>query len=378
MEKKVSIIGLGRVGLPTALILRQSGHDVIGIDSDLNTLEKIRTHAHLIDEPGIQELLKKFPFPTYCKPQPADIHLIAVPTPLTGEKHADLSFLNAAIDSLLPIIKKGDLIIIESTSPIGTTKSLSDRIPQALFAYCPERVLPGFLLTELVHNDRVIGGTSPEATKRASAFYRAFIKGDLWETDAPTAEAVKLAENTYRDVNIAFANELSMIADNCRLSINEVIRLANFHPRVNILNPGPGVGGHCISVDPYFLIEAAPRQTSIISSARQVNEKKKEWVLEKIKKTAAETGSTSIACLGLTYKANVQDFRNSPSLEIAKQLAKEFSVAFIDPFLETNTPPAKEIAKSDMVVVFVAHDAFEALPASLLKEKPLLDFAGAF
>lgn len=378
MKKKVSILGLGRIGLPTALILKQVGHNVIGIDPSLNTLEKINNQTYLNDEPGIPELLKKFQFPTYCRPKSADIHIIAVPTPLTDEKQADLSFINAAIDSLIPILKKDDLVIIESTCPIGTTKSLSDRISGILFAYCPERVLPGFLLSEIIQNDRVIGGISLEATKQATSFYQTFVKGSLWETDATTAEAVKLAENAYRDVNIAFANELSMIANNHHLSVNEVIRLANRHPRVNILNPGPGVGGHCISVDPYFLVETASKDISVISSARQVNEKKKKWVLEKVRKKALETNSKTIACLGLTYKPNIRDFRNSPSLEIAQQLAKEFSVTFIDPFLEKSLPIAKEVTKADMIVLLVAHDAFKALPSTLLEKKHLLDFVGAF
>lgn len=378
MEQKVSILGLGRVGLPTALILKQAGHSVIGIDPDLNVLEKIRAQTHLNEEPGISELLKKFPFPISCKPKAADIYLIAVPTPLTYDKHADLSFLKAAIDSLLPIFKKGDLVIIESTCPIGTTKSVADKLPGILLAYCPERVLPGFLLNELVQNDRVIGGLTLEATKRATTFYRTFVKGNLWETDATTAEAVKLAENAYRDVNIAFANELSMIADNYHLSINEMIHLANRHPRVNILNPGPGVGGHCISIDPYFLIEAASKDASLIASARQMNEKKKEWVLEKIREKAAKSRCRSIACLGLTYKPNVQDFRNSPALEIAETLAREFSVISIDPFLGTSPPVAEGIKKADMIVALVAHDAFKALSPSLLKGKTLLDFGGVF
>lgn len=378
MNKKVCVLGLGRIGLPMALVLQKEGYKITGVDLDPNVLDSIRLKKHSQEEPGILDLLNRFPFPILQKPVEAEIYLIAVPTPLLNEKRADLSSLHNAIDSLLPILKKGDLVIIESTCPIGTTKRLQKKLPGALLAYCPERVLPGNLLYELIHNDRIIGGVNPEATEIASSFYSTFVKGKLWETDASTAEAVKLAENAYRDVNIAYANELSMIADTHSLSSKEIIQLANHHPRVNILNPGPGVGGHCISVDPYFLMENASEDMSIIACARLVNEKKKHWVLEKIKKEIKNHQCKKIACLGLTYKPNVQDFRESPALFIMETLAKDYPVIPIDPFYEKSPKIEWGIDKADMIVALVAHDVFKDVPQSLLKGKTILDFAGVF
>ena len=378
MNKKVCVLGLGRIGLPTALVLQREGYEVLGIDLDLNVLDSIRLKTHSQEEPGIIDLLERFSFPLLQKPMEAEIYLIAVPTPLLNGKCADLSALHHAIDSLLPIVKKGDLVIIESTCPIGTTQRLQKKLPGTLLAYCPERVLPGKLLYELIHNDRIIGGIDQMATELASSFYATFVKGKLLKTDASTAEAVKLAENAYRDVNIAYANELSMIADTHSLSSKEIIQLANHHPRVNILNPGPGVGGHCISVDPYFLMESASEDASLIACARQVNEKKKHWVLEKIRQEIKSRQCKKIACLGLTYKPNVQDFREAPALFIMETLAKDYPVIPIDPFYKKSPKIEWGIDEADMIVALVAHDVFKALPQSLLKGKTILDFVGVF
>lgn len=374
MKAKVSIVGLGRIGFPIALILKKQGFDVSGVDIDKAVLKK----QSLFDEPGIKELFSLHPIPIYTKPRFADIHLIAVPTPLNSNYKADLSFLNEAIESLIPILKKRDLILIESTCPIGTTEKIAKKVPHAHLAYCPERVLPGNILHELIHNDRIIGGIDPVSTEKGYAFYASFIKGKVIKTNAKTAEGVKLAENAFRDVNIAFANELSMIASNVGISHTELIDLANHHPRVNILKPGPGVGGHCIPIDPYFLIEGSPKQSKLIAAAREVNKQKETWVLDQIKSKIQKHQCKKIVCLGLTYKANVNDFRESPALSITDTLKREFNICSIDPFFNPSDSIEGRVKDADMVVTLVAHDCFKEIPDSILSGKVTLDFAGVF
>lgn len=377
MKKTVSVIGLGRIGLPTALLLKDQGHDVIGVDSDPAVLKKIQDKTHLAEEPGIASLYQKVELILSEIPKKSDIYLVAVPTPLNEEKKSDLSFVYQAVNALMDHAKKNALVIIESTCPIGTTDQLKQKFPHLLFAYCPERVIPGNLLHELIHNDRIIGGTCEKSTRSARQLYQTFIQGKIHQTKAKTAEGVKLIENTFRDVNIAFANELSMLADTHHLSIREMIELANYHPRVNILTPGPGVGGHCLAVDPYFLMEALPSiGPSIIKTAREVNEKKTEWVIEKIKRTAKKNNCRTILCLGATYKENVSDFRESPALIIAQALKKDFCVEIIDPFYPSKPNLYGTLHQTDLIVGLVAHKTFKKNLPTWFKDKIFLDFAG--
>lgn len=378
MKQKVCVSGLGHVGLPTSIVLKNAGYSVHGVDTDESTRIKIALRKVPFLDSELETLLKNNPFEVSAVPVPADIHIIAVPTPLGKNNQADLAYVENAIDALIPVLREQDLIIIESTCPIGTTRRLAQRFPSNSFAYCPERLLPGNLYHELLHNDRIVGGLDAAATQRAAAFYRSFIKGQVVTTDAQTAEAAKLAENAYRDVNIAFANELSMIMNHTGLDVREVIQLANRHPRVNILDPGPGVGGHCIPIDPWFLVEAAPFYAQLISQARAVNTKKCDWVIEKIRDAIKKYNIKSVACLGLTYKANASDLRESPALCIVKTLEKEINVIPIDPFVPDSCPIDEGLEQGEMVVALVAHSIFHSIPKQLLSGKPLLDFAGVF
>lgn len=283
--KKVCVIGLGRIGLPIALLLKDLGFSVVGVDLNERHLSEIETKTLRLDEEDLQQLFERVSLPIGRAPCEADVFLICVPTPVTDQNRADLSLLYQAIDSIVPVLKKGNLVLIESTSPVGTTDALAHRLPGIHIAYCPERVMPGNLLKELTSCDRIIGGIDPLSGQIAASFYKSFCEGALHLTSAKMAEAVKLAENSFRDVNLAFANELSMLASALDLSANELISLANFHPRVNILSPGPGVGGHCIPVDPLFFIEAFPKKTPLMQAARHVNEHKQIWVAQEIERS---------------------------------------------------------------------------------------------
>lgn len=384
-KKTVSVIGLGYIGLPTACIIADSGFKVYGIEKDDNTIFNIN-NKKINYERNLIELLSKVidnkSLIVSKQLQNSDIYIIAVPTPLKYNFKPDQSILNKAIDLILPYLKQGNLVIIESTCLIGTTEKIFHKInkiqEKVNVAYCPERVLPGNIIEELKTNNRVIGGVNSESTKQAIEFYKFFVSGDLHPTDSKTAEAVKLAENSYRDVNIAFANELSIIADYNDLDINKIINLANNHPRVDILKEGVGVGGHCIAVDPYYLASSAPYKSSLIIKARKINDFKTQWVINKIKHVIKLNNIKTVTFLGLTYKANVRDVRNSPAVKIINEIEKEVNVIVVDPnFNETNEIYGS-IAQSDMVVGLVAHKEFFTISRFSLEGKVVLDFAEIF
>lgn len=385
-QKRVCISGLGFIGLPTACILATSGYSVLGMDIDPLVVRRVQS-ANLGDsEPNLKPLLetalKSGHLEVSTHTAPADIHIIAVPTPLGPGNQPNLSHLHAAVDAIVLHLRPHDLVLIESTSPIGTTEAISQKIqnicPSVHFAYCPERVLPGNILHELVHNDRVLGGVDEASTLKAVAFYQSFIQGDVFTSDVRTAEAVKLAENTYRDINIAYANELSMIADHIGLDVRKLIRLANRHPRVQILEPGPGVGGHCIALNPWFLVSSAPSLARLISKAREVNTNKTDWVVQKIRTAIKENGARVIACLGLTYKPNVADIRESPALAVIQALEKEIEVLRVDPYLPHTDQLYEALERAEIVVGLVAHRTFLNIPSHCLAGKVVLDFAGIF
>lgn len=346
----VSVIGLGYIGLPTAVMFASRRIKVIGVDVDRQTVDTInRGEIHIV-EPDLDIAVRAAVSGGYLRatnePQPADAFLIAVPTPFRGEDHEpDLSYIEAAIRAIAPVLRPGNLIVLESTSPVGATEQmaawLAEARPDLTFpqaageasdvrvAYCPERVLPGKVMQELIHNDRVIGGMTPRCSQAAVALYRTFVDGDCVITNARTAEMAKLTENSFRDVNIAFANELSMICDSLDIDVWELIALANRHPRVKILQPGPGVGGHCIAVDPWFIVSRTPERARLIRTAREVNDAKPQWVLEKIGEAVAgylksnpghTAADVTIACYGLAFKADIDDLRESPAVEIVKFL----------------------------------------------------------
>lgn len=343
--KSVSVIGLGYIGLPTAALIASHMHNVIGVDVNEDVVRSVNAGVLHTVEPGLADLLAETVTKGWVRavaaPEPAEVFIIAVPTPITEDKKPDLSYVKAAALSLVPALQEGGLVILESTSPVGTTEQMSTWLanerPDLTFphqagegadvqiAYCPERILPGKMLDELVHNDRVVGGLNDKASAMAVAFYKIFVQGQIITTNVRTAEMCKLAENSFRDVNIAFANELSMICDKLDIDVWELIKLANRHPRVNILQPGCGVGGHCIPVDPWFIVDSAPEEGRLIRTAREVNDYKPEWVVEKVKQKiniflsehpGRSVAEVSIACWGLAYKQNTDDVRNSPAATI--------------------------------------------------------------
>ena len=393
---KVVVMGLGYIGLPTAALIASKGINVLGVDINPKVVETINKGEIHILEPDLDGLVHEVVEKGFLKastfPEEANVFLIAVPTPFKEGYIPDLSYVESAIKMILPYLKEGNLIIIESTSPVGTTEKMYKLIVQRrpelegkiYMAYCPERVLPGRILEELQFNDRVIGGINLQSSQKAKEFYSLFVKGELHETDAKTAEMCKLVENAYRDVNIAFANELSLICDKVGINVWELIKLANKHPRVNILLPGVGVGGHCIAVDPWFLITQYPGETKLMRSAREVNLYKTEWVINKIKEIATEfekeTGrKPKIACLGLTYKPDIDDLRESPALYVVKRLISEgFDILPVEPHIQKLNDleiyDLKEaIEKADIIAILVAHKIFRHLE---IKEKQILDFCG--
>lgn len=400
MYYDVCVLGLGYIGLPTALLLADAGLQVVGVDIDEHRLAALRDQRINASEPGLKELLVSTlasgAFHLADAPREADAFVVAVPTPLTSDKHADLSFVHSAVDSIIPVLRPDDLVVIESTCPPRTTESIERRIVhrrpelagKIYLAYCPERILPGDAIGELKGNDRTIGGWTPGSADRASYLYSHFCDGELLKTDATTAETVKLVENAYRDVNIAFANELSLVADKLGVDPWEVILLANRHPRVNVLKPGPGVGGHCIAIDPWFLAETAPHQTPLIKTAREVNSHKSDWVVQQVEKWLSSSNVNSVALLGLAYKPDIDDLRESPSVEIAQKLAERnpsFAFTAIEPnlvsapvnFEQGNLSWSPRIDVSDdygVAVWLVDHSAFMNLNH---KDFPiLLDFRG--
>ena len=405
-RRSICVVGLGYIGLPTASLLGTKGYQVHGVDVSESVVETINSGGIHIVEPDLDIMVKSAVgagnLKASTEPTEADIFIMAVPTPLTPGTDAqgksvhkpDLSFIEAATRAICPYLKKGNLVILESTSPLGTTEEVVARIIREhghdiendiLIAHCPERVLPGKILVELVENDRVVGGINERSTEEAAKFYEEFVRGDVFPTSAKTAELVKLSENSYRDVNIAFANELSMICDQEGIFAWEAIELANRHPRVDILNPGPGVGGHCIAVDPWFIVDRAPKRARLIRTAREVNDSKPEWVLQRIRRSAEKLKKPVIACLGLAFKADVDDLRESPALEIALRLKAEQlgrvlvcepNINHSDHFELVSVRAA--IEEADVLVVLVDHKQFRKIPAADLSEKIVIDTRGIF
>jgi UDP-N-acetyl-D-mannosaminuronic acid dehydrogenase len=398
--KQVCFMGLGYIGLPTAAISANNGFRVIGVDINQKVVETINKGEIHIIEPGLSELVKKVVdngnLIAKSKPVESDVYLIVVPTPFKGNHEPDISFVEAATKAILPLLKKDDLYIIESTSPVGTTNKMASLIyasrPELLgkiyIAYCPERVLPGNVLHELIQNDRVIGGVDEVSTIMAKAFYSYFVKGELHGTNADTAEMCKLTENSSRDVQIAFANELSLICDKANINIWELITLANKHPRVNILQPGCGVGGHCIAVDPYFLTADFPKESQIIGKAREINNYKSFWCAEKIRNSMLEFElkygyKPIVAIMGLAFKPNIDDLRESPAKYIAQKVMQSEQNGFmiVEPNISEHsifrlTDYLEAYEKADIVVFLVAHNQFKTL--TYTQDKIILDFAGVF
>lgn len=398
---KACCMGLGYIGLPTAVIAAGHGIEVTGVDINPKVVETInRGEIHIV-EPRLQELCKEVVSAGKLKasltPEISDTYLIVVPTPFTGDHEPDISYVEAATRSVIPLLKEGDLYIIESTSPVGTTEKMAALIyferpelrDKISIAYCPERVLPGNVIYELVHNDRVIGGINELSTQKAMEFYAHFVKGELHKTNARTAEMCKLTENSSRDVQIAFANELSLICDKAGINVWELIELANKHPRVNILQPGSGVGGHCIAVDPYFITADFPMESQIIGKARGINNYKAFWCAEKIKKSIfqfiIDNGRDPvIAMMGLAFKPNIDDLRESPAKYITTKVMQgcnngdflivEPNVAQHKVFKLTDYNLAYE--KADIVAFLVSHDEFKDL--EWRNDKIILDFCGIF
>ena len=411
----VAFVGLGYIGLPTAVVMANSGVDVTGVDVNEANVERINRGEVTIVEPGLEEELKQAiesgNFRATTSQVHADTYIIAVPTPFTDNYDVDMRYIYSAAEAIAPQLKGDELVILESTSPPLTTKKMAKKIlelrpdlvadgaenpegkPVVYFAHCPERILPGKAMEELRTNDRIIGGKTEEATKRATAVYATFCKAELLPTDDVTAEMAKLTENSFRDVNIAFANELSLIADNLGINVWELINLANHHPRVNILQPGPGVGGHCIAVDPWFIVSADPENSKLIRTARKVNDGKPKWVIEKVKEAISETNASKVAVLGLAFKADIDDLRGSPALSITVDIAEELeSIHFLVAEPNVKELPKRlkgfenaelmnyeeAIAGADVILLLVDHKEFKALGTNFLEGKTVIDTKGTW
>jgi UDP-N-acetyl-D-mannosaminuronic acid dehydrogenase len=408
---EVCVIGLGYIGLPTAAVIARANCRVTGVDVSqhvVDTINRGEIHIEEVDLDGlVRGVVQRGMLRAATAIAPADVFVIAVPTPFEkdGNHTPDISYVIAAATSLAAVLKKGDCVILESTSPVGTTEALRDRLaalrpdlampgltpgtPDVAIAYCPERVLPGRILEELTHNDRSIGGITPRCARKALAFYKLFVRGACVTTDARSAEMTKLVENAYRDVNIAFANELSMIADRMGLDVWEVIRLANRHPRVNVLQPGPGVGGHCIAVDPWFIVHGAPEESRMIRTAREVNDAKMHHVLARATALAEANPHVPIACLGLAFKANIDDFRESPARFIAASLARRFGerVRVVEPYARalpmefegtgaTLVDIDTALETCSVLIALVDHEVFRAIPAEERAHAAVYDTRG--
>ncbi|SFQ98631.1 UDP-N-acetyl-D-mannosamine dehydrogenase [Desulfoscipio geothermicus] len=415
--EKVCVLGLGYIGLPTASLLATKGFKVHGVDVNTKTVEAINRGSNHIHEPDLDVLVKSAVLSgnlvAALEPAPAEIFIIAVPTPLKEKQFPDISYIQTATHAIAPYLEPGNLVILESTSPVGTTEKITGwlkelrpdlLIPpvnehiapvasegaQIFITHCPERVLPGQIIKELIDNDRIIGGIDQASAQKAELFYRKFIKGNILLTDARTAELCKLVENAFRDVNIAFANELSVICDNLGINVWELIDLANRHPRVNILMPGPGVGGHCIAVDPWFIVHAAPGEARIIRAARKVNDSKPRYVAAKVAEKAARFKEPVIACLGLAFKADINDLRESPAVEIVQQLAvnRTGRILVVEPHIDALPAELVDLEnvhladlgmalrQADLVTLLVNHRAFYSISRELLNEKVIIDTRG--
>ena len=404
MNKKICVIGLGYIGLPTAALLANRGYQVHGVDVVQSTVDTINEGNIHIVEHGLDTFVRSAVNSGYLvadtKPQEADIFIIAVPTPFHDGHVPNVDYIVSATKAIAPYVKEGDIVILESTSPVGTTNMMGSVLKEEgvdtaklFIAHCPERVLPGQIMRELVENDRIVGGTTPEATEKAVEFYNTFVSGEVLSTDARTAEMAKLTENAFRDTNIAFANELSILCDKFDIDVWELIALANRHPRVNILQPGAGVGGHCIAVDPWFIVHAAKESNvdaKMIRSAREVNTYKTEWAIEKIKNAANEwklnqsritphesPREPKVACMGLAFKPNIDDLRESPALYITRRLiADGLDVLAVEPNISEHSEfevinYAEAVEQADVVTFLVAHKEFKSLDV-----KTELDFCG--
>lgn len=395
---KVCVVGLGYVGLPTAAVLASRGYDVHGVDVNPKAVETINSGKAHIVEPDLDLLVRAAvqtgKLRAYTAPAEADVFMVCVPTPFKGDHEPDLSYVESATRLICPFLRPGNLVVLESTSPPGTTEMIAEIVgretrlaPDAVhFAHAPERVLPGKVLREIVENDRIIGGIDEASTQACVAFYSTFVSGEIHTTNARTAETAKLVENAYRDVNIAFANELSLLADELGLDVWELIRLANRHPRVNILSPGCGVGGHCIAVDPWFLVHSAPAATRLIRTGREVNDHKPDWVIDRVKRKAARFKRPKIACLGLAYKPDIDDLRESPAVHIVERLLADkdldADIAVVEPYVTSHAtfplaPLDQAVRDADIVLLLTAHKPFKKIPANLLAEKILIDACGA-
>ena len=413
----ISVVGLGYIGLPTAAVFASRKKQVIGVDVNQNAVDIInRGQIHIV-EPDLDMVVHAAVTEGYLRattrPEPADAFLIAVPTPFKGDHEPDLTYIESASKSIAPVLKKGDLVILESTSPVGATEQMAAWLAEARpdlsfpqthgessdirIAHCPERVLPGHVLHELVQNDRVIGGMTPKCSELAISLYKVFVQGECIVTNARTAEMCKLTENSFRDVNIAFANELSMICDKLDVNVWELIRLANRHPRVNILQPGPGVGGHCIAVDPWFIVSKTPEQARLIRTAREVNDSKPQWVIDKVKLAVSHflqanpekaAREVTIACFGLAFKPDIDDLRESPAMAIAQQISgihlgrtlavepniEELPAKLVGKLQLINTEQA--LVEADIVVLLVDHKSFKDIQAIQFEKKEVIDSRG--
>lgn len=410
-KPKVCVIGLGYIGLPTAAIIARAGCPVAGVDLSqdvVDTINRGEIHIEEVDLDGlVRGVVQRGLLAASTQVAPADVFVIAVPTPFAkdGNHTPDTSYVMAAAAEVAGVLKKGDTVILESTSPVGTTEAMRDLIaglrpdlklpgcsnetPDVAIAYCPERVLPGRILEELTNNDRSLGGITPRCARKALAFYKRFVRATCVTTDARSAEMCKLVENAFRDVNIAFANELSMIADHMELDVWEVIRLANRHPRVNVLQPGPGVGGHCIAVDPWFIVNGAPDQARMIRSAREINDAKMHHVVARAEDLIESNPGVPIACLGLAFKANIDDFRESPARFVAGRLARKFGerLHVVEPYaaelpIEFEGTGATLIdldtalETCGVLIVLVDHDIFRAVPPEERQSAMVYDTRG--
>jgi UDP-N-acetyl-D-mannosaminuronic acid dehydrogenase len=408
-EPKVAVLGLGYIGLPTAAVIARTGAQVLGIDVDAGVVETVnsgRVHIEEIDLDGlVSGVVARGNLRAALAIEPADVFVIAVPTPFGANHAPDIGYVLQAATTIATVLKAGDVVILESTSPVGTTEKVAELLSQLrpdlkvpghssgsadiAIAYCPERVLPGRILVELIENDRVIGGITPRCARKALHFYRRFVRGACVTTTARAAEMTKLTENAFRDVNIAFANELSILAEGMGVDVWEVIRLANRHPRVNILSPGPGVGGHCIAVDPWFLVHSNPAQSPLIRTAREVNDGKVAHSIARAEALIARLPGAPIACLGLAFKANIDDFRESPALKVAQAIAERHGprVRIVEPYAPA-LPPAlaatgatltdidSAIESCPIFIVLVDHDLFKSVPLDERAGKLVYDTRG--
>lgn len=403
MQKKtVCVVGLGYIGLPTAALLASNGFNVVGVDLNAHAVETINQGRIHILEPDLDAFVRSAVaagrLKAYAKPQAADIYMICVPTPFhegEGIPQPNVDYVLAATRSIAEFVKPGDMVILESTSPVGTTQQMADVLEEVgvdvaniHISYCPERVLPGKIMTELVENDRVVGGLTTAATQAVAAFYKTFVRGAVLETNAKTAEMCKLTENSFRDVNIAFANELSLICAKEGINVWNLIQLANRHPRVNILQPGAGVGGHCIAVDPWFIVARDPENAKLIRTAREVNNQKTVWAIDQIKIAVADASSRKsskpkVACLGLAFKPDIDDLRESPAVHIADTLLSlGYDVVAVEPNIETHdrfslVSVDDALNSADVFAVLVKHREFlDATVKTELSERGALDFCG--